>query len=456
VLTCQSKTDIENINLIATLLSHHQTLAYWKHLGGRFVADVEALLRRQSTNKHHQSAHPSVTHGPTSEGQPRIETTLVLGSCWSRRLRSGFRPTIVCLYKQKEAFCLGVVIRTTRYSDVRSYARKLMRRRIFIAFLGSVVAAWPRVARGQQSAGMRHIGVLVGNASSVDDQLGQKELQPFQDALRQAGWIEGKTIQIDYRYGAGDPAKIETAAAELVRLAPNVIYAISLKAVQAVSQKTLTIPIVFSLVADPIGMGVVTNLQHPGGNVTGFAVLDPAASGKWLQLLKEIAPSVSRVGVLYNPDVAPYAAAFVSAGTNAAGQSLKLLERPVRNDADIEAAAMSIGDEPNGALWVIADPFTTQHGDHIIGEALRFRLPSIFGNSLMAERGGLMAYGFAVDAYMKQPAKYIDRILKGDKPGDLPIKEPVKYELVINLKTAEMLGLTVPTSMQLLADKLIK
>src|SRR5262249_3364455 len=227
---------------------------------------------------------------------------------------------------------------------------KLMRRRVFIGFLGSVVAAWPRVARSQQSAGMRHIGVLIGNASSADDQLGQQELQPFQDALRQAGWIDGKTIKIDFRYGAGDPAKIETAAAELVRLAPDVIYAITLKAVQAVSQKTLTIPIVFSLVAEPINMEMVTSVSHPGGNVTGFAVLDPAASGKWLQLLKEIAPSVSRVGVLYNPDVAPYAAAFVSAGTNAAGQSLKLLERPVRNDADIEAAATSIGDEPNGAL----------------------------------------------------------------------------------------------------------
>jgi putative tryptophan/tyrosine transport system substrate-binding protein len=330
-----------------------------------------------------------------------------------------------------------------------------MRRRVFIACLG-IVAAWPRLARSQQSAGMRHIGVLIGNASSMDDPLGQKELQPFQDALRQAGWLEGKTIKIDYRYGAGDPAKIETAAAELVRLAPDVIYAITLKAVQAVSQKTLTIPIVFSLVADPINMGVVTNLQHPGGNVTGFAALDPAASGKWLQLLKEIAPSVSRVCVLYNPDVAPYAAAFVSAGRNAAGQSLKLLESPVRNDTDIEAAAMSIGDEPNGALCVIADPFTTQHGDYIIGEALRFRLPSIFGNSVMAERGGLISYGVAADAYMKQPVKYIDRILKGAKPGDLPIKEPVKYELVINLKTAEVLGLTVPGSMQLLADKVIK
>ena len=340
--------------------------------------------------------------------------------------------------------------------NLAGFSVKLMRRRVFIAFFGSVVAAWPRVARSQQPAGMRHIGVLIGNALSADDQLGQKELQPFQDALRQAGWIEGKTIEIDYRYGAGDPAKIETAAAELVRLAPDVIYAITLKAVQAVSQKTLTIPIVFSLVADPIGMRVVTNLQHPGGNVTGFAALDPAASGKWLQLLREIAPSVNRVGVLYNPDVAPYAAAFVSAGTNAVGQSLKLLERPVRNDADIETAAMSIGDEPNGALWVIADPLPTQHGHHIIGEALRFRLPSIFGNSVMAERGGLMSYGFALDAYMKQPVKYIDRILKGARPGDLPIKEPVKYELVINLKTAEMLGLSVTASMQLLADKVIK
>ena len=331
-----------------------------------------------------------------------------------------------------------------------------MRRRVFISLLFSTVAVSSRVARGQQSATMRHIGVLIGNASSVDDQLGQKELQPFQDAMRQAGWIEGKTIQIEYRYGAGDPHKIETAAAELVKLAPDVMYAISLKAVQAVSQKTLTIPIVFSLVADPIGMGVVTNLRHPGGNITGFAVLDPAVSGKWVQLLKDIAPGVSHIGVLYNPDVAPYAAAFVSAGTNAAGQSLKLIERPVRNDADIEAAAMSIGQEPNGALWVIADPFTTQHGDQIIAKAFRFRLPSIFGNSVMAERGGLMAYGFAVDAYMRQPAKYIDRILKGDKPGDLPIKEPVKYELVINIKTAEMLGLTVPASMRLLADKVIK
>jgi putative ABC transport system substrate-binding protein len=248
---------------------------------------------------------------------------------------------------------------------------------------------------------------------------------------------------------------IDTAA-ELVRLAPDVIYAISLKAVQAVSQKTLTIPIVFSLVADPVGMGLVTNLQHPGGNVTGFAVWDPSVSGKWLQLLKEIAPGISRVGVLYNPDVAPYAAALVSAGASAAGQSLKLVERAVRNDADIEAAVMLVGREPNGALWLIADPFTTQHGDHIIAEALRFRLPSIFANSIMAERSGLMSYGFAVEAYMKQPVKYIDRILKGDKPGSLPIKEPVKYELVINLKTAEVLGLTVPASMQLLADKVIK
>jgi putative ABC transport system substrate-binding protein len=175
-----------------------------------------------------------------------------------------------------------------------------------------------------------------------------------------------------------------------VRLAPDVIYAISLKAVQAVSQKTLTIPIVFSLVADPVGVGVVTNLQHPGGNVTGFAVWDPSVSGKWLQLLKEIAPGISRVGVLYNPDVAPYAAALVSAGASAAGQSLTLVERAVRNDADIEAAVISVGREPNGALWVIGDPFTTQHGDHIIAEALRFRLPSIFANSIMAERGGLM------------------------------------------------------------------
>jgi putative tryptophan/tyrosine transport system substrate-binding protein len=272
---------------------------------------------------------------------------------------------------------------------------------------------------------------------------------------RSAG-LKVRQFKLRYRYGAGDPAKIQTAAAELVQLAPDVIYAVTLKAVQAVSQKTLTIPIVFSLVADPVGMRVVTNLRHPGGNVTGFEVWDPSVSGKWLQLLKEIAPGVRRVGVLYNPDVAPYATSFISAGASAAGQGLNLLERPVRNDDDIEAAAMSIAQEPNGALWVIPDPFTTQHGDRISAEALRFRLPSIFGNSVTAERGGLMAYSFALGANMKQPAAYIDRILKGAKPGDLPIQSPVKYELVINLRTAKVLGLTVPTSMQLLADRVIE
>jgi putative tryptophan/tyrosine transport system substrate-binding protein len=330
-----------------------------------------------------------------------------------------------------------------------------MRRREFITLVGGVGVVWARMARAQKPAEMRYIGVLVGNASSADDPLAQKELDPFRDAMRQAGWIEGKTIQIEYRYGAGDPAKIQTAAAEIVQLAPDLIYAVTLKAVQAVIQKTITIPIVFALVADPVGMGVVNNLSHPGGNVTGFDVWDPGVSGKLLQLLKEIAPGVAHVGVLYNPDVAPYAASLISAGASAAGPGLKLLERPVRNDGDIEAAAMSIGLEPNGALWVIADPFTTQHGDYIIAEALRFRLPSIFGNSIMAEQGGLLAYSFAADPYMKRPAAYIDRILHGEKPGDLPVQKPVKYELVINLKTANALGLTVPTSMRLLAAKVI-
>jgi putative ABC transport system substrate-binding protein len=330
-----------------------------------------------------------------------------------------------------------------------------MRRREFIALVGGAVAS-PLGARAQQANRMRRIGVLVGNAASADDPLGKNELGPFREAMRDAGWVQGKTVQIEYRYGAGDPAKIQAAAADLVSLAPELIYAITLKAVQALSQETRTIPIVFSLVADSVGMGVVASLSHPGGNVTGFDVWDPTVSGKWLQLLKEISPETGRVGIIYNPDVAPYAASIISAGKRAAGQGLDLLEFPVRNDREIEAAAMSLGREPHGALWVIADPFTTAHTDRIVAEALTFHLPSIYGNSVQAERGGLISYANAADAIMRQPVSYIDRILKGDKPGDLPVQTPVKYELVINLKTAKTLGLTIPPGVLAIADEVIE
>jgi putative tryptophan/tyrosine transport system substrate-binding protein len=331
-----------------------------------------------------------------------------------------------------------------------------MRRREFMTLVGGATFVWPLAAGAQQADPMRHVGVLVGNAANADDLLTKKELGPFQMGMRDAGWIEGKTIHVEYRYGAGDPAKIQTAAADLVALAPDLIYAITLKAVQAVSQKTSTIPIVFSLVADSVGMGVVASLSHPGGNVTGFDVWDPTISGKWLQLLKEVSPDIGRVGIIFNPDVAPYAASFISAGKRAAGQGLDLLEFPVRDDPDIESAAMSIGREPHGALWVIADPFTTAHTDRIVAEALRFRLPSVYGNSLQAQRGGLISYANASDLIMRQPVSYIDRILKGDKPGNLPVQTPVKYELVINLKTAKMLGLSVPSTLLSTADEVIE
>lgn len=286
--------------------------------------------------------------------------------------------------------------------------------------------------------------------------MGKAELGPFHEAMRDAGWIEGNTIVVEYRYGAGDPAKIQAAAADLVALAPELIYAITLKAVQALSQKTHTIPIVFSLVADSVGMGIVTSLSHPGGNVTGFDVWDPAVSGKWIQLLKEISPDIGRIGAIYNPDVAPYATSIIAAARRAAGQGLDLLEFPVRDEAEAEAAAQSLGREQHGALWVIPDPFTTAHTDRIVAAALRFRLPSIYGNSVQAERGGLISYANAADASMRFPVSYIDRILRGDKAGNLPVQTPVKYELVINLKTAKALGLTVPLQLQLLADEVIE
>jgi putative tryptophan/tyrosine transport system substrate-binding protein len=330
-----------------------------------------------------------------------------------------------------------------------------MKRREFIILLGGA-ATWPVAAHAQQGERVRRIGVLVGNALSADDPLARKELQPFQQGMRDAGWIEGKTIHMEYRFGAGNPARIETAASELVALAPDLIYVMTALGTKVVSQRTKTIPIVFSLVADPVGMGVVASLARPGGNVTGFAVWEPEAGGKWIQLLQEIAPDVSHIGVVYDPETEPYAASFISEAKRATGHGVSLVESPVHNDRDIEAAAMAVGREAHGGLWVITGPFTLAHDVSIIAAAARYRLPAVYGNTVEADRGGLISYSFAPDEHMRQPVSYVDRILTGAKPADLPVQSPTKYEVAINLKTAKALGLTVPPTLIATADKVIE
>jgi putative ABC transport system substrate-binding protein len=329
-----------------------------------------------------------------------------------------------------------------------------MKRREFITLLGGA-AAWPMVARAQQPGQMRHIGVLIGNASSAEDPIAKEILQQFRSAMQEAGWIDGKNIRLDYRFG-GDVTTINASAAELVALAAEVIYATGLPAARALHQKTQTIPIVFTQVADPVGFGLVETLGHPGGNVTGFIVWDLSIGGKWIQLLRDIAPELTRVGIIYNPDTAPYAPPLIASAKAAAGSNVAVIEFPTRDDKEIEAAASSLAHEPHGGLLIVPEPFTNAHRDQIIAQAARFSLPTLNPVSGAAERGALISYTYAYDAMIRQPVAYIDRILKGAKPVDLPVQAPTKYELNINLKTAKALGLTVPPGLLVAADKLIE
>jgi putative ABC transport system substrate-binding protein len=330
-----------------------------------------------------------------------------------------------------------------------------VRRREFIALLGSAAAAWPLVARAQQPNRVRHIGVFLGLAQSADDPGAGEVLRPFQAAMREAGWADGSNIRSDYRFGGGDLNKINASAAELVALAPELIYAMGLPPVQALRQRTSTIPIVFSLVADPVGFGLVESLNHPGGKVTGFVVWDLSIGSKWMQLLQDIAPDLGRIGIMYNPDTAPYAPSLVAAA-RAAARSVVVAECFVRNDAEIESAASLLGNEPRGGLLVIPEPFTNARRDYIIGQSARFRVPTLNPAFGAATRGALISYTYSFDLMMRQPVAYIDRILRGELASNLPVQAPTKYVLSINLKVARTLGLSVPDKLISLADEVIE
>ena len=330
-----------------------------------------------------------------------------------------------------------------------------MRRRKFFKLMGGAVA-WPITAHAQQSERMPHIGVLVGLASSADDSVAVESLRPFRDEMRKVGWIDGNNIRLDYRFGGGDLAKITSSAAELVALGPDLIYAQGLPAARAVHQKTQTIPIVFAQVADPVGFGLVESVMHPGGNVTGFVVWDLSIGGKWLQLLREIAPDVSRVGIIYNPDTAPYAPPLIESAKAAAAGGVTFIEFHTRNDSEIEAATSLLSREPHGGIFVIPEPFTVTHRDQIISQSVRFKLPTILSVASAVDRGALIAYTYNYDAMLRLPVAYIDRILKGESPSNLPVQGPTKFELSINLKTAQELGLTVPPALLAIADKVVE
>jgi putative tryptophan/tyrosine transport system substrate-binding protein len=330
-----------------------------------------------------------------------------------------------------------------------------MRRRQFITLLGGASVAWPLAARAQQ-AYPRRIGVFLGLAASADDPGAGEIVRPFKAAMQEAGWIDGRNIRLDYRFGGGDLAKIDAAAAELVALAPELIYATGLPPAQALRQKTRTIPIVFSLVADPVGFGLVESLRQPGSNVTGFIVWDLSIGGKWMQLLQEIAPDLRRVGIMYNPDTAPYAPPLIASAKATAARGVAVFECLTRNDREIEAAASSLGNERHGGLLIIPEPFTNARRDQIIAQSARFGLPTLNPVFGAANRGALISYTYAFDVMMRQPVTYIDRILRGESPGNLPVQAPTKYVLSINVKVAKTLGLSVPSTLLALADEVIE
>jgi putative ABC transport system substrate-binding protein len=326
-----------------------------------------------------------------------------------------------------------------------------MKRRTFVAALAGAVA-WPLVGNAQQPERTRRVGVLM--PWPENDPSTQADVAAFRNTLERLGLVEAKNFRLDYRFAAGDPALLKAYAAELVGLSPDAIIAFTTPALAALRQQTRTIPIVFMIVADPIGLGFVQSLARPGGNITGITSFDAPLMGKWLQLLKDIAPSVTRVTVIFNPDTTPHASLANRAIESAAPSfGITVTLAPVHDDAEIEEAVGAQAREPGGGLVSLPEPFTSTHRDAIIAAAARHGLPGI-GTPDFPRAGGLMSYWF-IDVF-PQAASYVDRILKGASPADLPVQQPTKYSLIINLKTAKALGLTVPPSMLDLADKVIE
>jgi putative ABC transport system substrate-binding protein len=331
-----------------------------------------------------------------------------------------------------------------------------MKRREFITLLGGA-ATWPLAAGAQQPGQVRRVGVLMnGNATETPR---QTELAVFVQGLRQLGWTEGQNLRIDVRWAAADVDRMQAFAKELVSLRPDLIVGQTTPVVAALKRETTTIPIVFVAVSDPVGSGFVASLPRPGGNITGFINIESSLSGKWMEMLKDIAPRVTRAALMFNPETAPYFAYYLQPFEAAArSYAVEPIAAPVRTAADIERVVASLGDQPDTGLVVMPDAFmaTQRNYDLIISLAARYRVPTIYPYRKMVAAGGLVSYGTDNDDIFREAATYVDRVLKGAKPADLPVQLPTKFELAVNLKTAKVLGLDVPATLLGRADEVIE
>ena len=329
-----------------------------------------------------------------------------------------------------------------------------MRRREFISLLGGAAAAWPLTARAQQGERVRRVGVLMN--LTADDPLSRKRLAVFAQELQQLGWVEGHNVRIDTRWAAGDADRARKFAAELLALAPNVILSAGTTNVRAVQEATRAVAIVFVSVTDPVGAGIVASLPRPGANITGFSQFEYAIGAKWLELLKQVAPRVTRVAVLRNPVQASGIGQFGAIQSGAASMGVELSPIDVRDATEIERAIISLASPSDGGLIVPSSGAAAVHRELIVTLAAKHRVPAVYIRSLYVRAGGLISYGPDIEYQLRRAAEYVDRILRGEKPADLPVQAPTKYELAINLKTAKALGLEVPPTLLARADEVIE
>jgi ABC-type uncharacterized transport system substrate-binding protein len=331
-----------------------------------------------------------------------------------------------------------------------------MRRREFILALGGAAAS-PLVARAQQGERMRRIGILM--LVGETDPQARADIAAFTTGLKRLGWTEGHNVRIDYRWADGNVSRLQALAAQLVELEPDLVVAQGSAALAALWQATRTLPIVFADVTDPVGQGFVQSLARPGGNVTGFAMFEFSMGGKWLDLLKNLVPSTKRVAVLFNPPTptAPFATLYFQSIAAAAPRfGIEPFAMEIDNETDLERRLSDLAREPNSGLIVLLDAFTYVHRDFIIGQAVRHRIPAVYTVPFFAEGGGLASYGVDLADQFRQAATYVDRIFKGAKPADLPVMQPTAFKLVINLKTAKALGVSISDDLLSLADEVIE
>jgi putative tryptophan/tyrosine transport system substrate-binding protein len=330
-----------------------------------------------------------------------------------------------------------------------------MRRRDFIKVIAGSVVIWPPAARAQD-VGVRRVGMLSSIGES--DLEAQSMIAAFHQALQDSGWVDGRNLRIDHRWAAGIPGRIEAFAKQLVALQPQVIVAHTTPSVIALLKETAAIPIVFVQVSDPIGSGFIINLAHPGGSVTGFTNFESSMGGKWVEMIKEIAPAVVRITLLFNPETAPYVSRYYQGPFEAAARSFGVQPsaNPVHSEHEIDNAVTALQGEPRGGLVVMPDTFNIVHRERIIELSARHKLPAIYPYRFAVREGGLISYGVDQTDLFRRAGGYVGRILKGAKAAELPVQAPTKFEMAINVKTAKALGLTVPPTLLALADEIIE